>query len=436
MEEKREEQHIPEVVEIYERRLHQEVVEVYRQPGFLPGRRGASPRHGMAPVPAPILRSPPPAAPARRSRRGLRVFLLCCAAVVVLTICAVLLYSGQEASGERYWDDDRPQFWDLGDEEVHITPYTSNEGVEMPLSRTHGAELTAQEIYALVNPAVVTVMAYLDDSISVGTGIIFREDGYLLTNYHVVAGSDSCTIGLPQGGTLTAHYVGGDNGNDIAILKVNKTGLPTAEIGDSNALTVGDRVYAIGNPLGLELRGTFTDGMVSAINRDVDVQGRVMTLIQTNTALNEGNSGGPLINQYGQVVGINTIKMMSTHSNIEGLGFALPTAGIQRLVNDLLAYGEIQPEPLLGISVTQLADTLPDGSLGVTVLDVTAGSPAALAGVQVQDVIVAADGGPVSSSSDLLLARRQHHLGERMKLRLWRGGEYLTVTLELNQAAE
>jgi len=136
----------------------------------------------------------------------------------------------------------------------------------------------------------------------------------------------------------------GDEKNDLAVLKVDGTDLPAAQFGDSDLLVVGDPVYAIGNPLGVELRGTLTDGIVSAINRDVQVDGRTMTLIQTNAALNSGNSGGPLINQYGQVVGINVIKMSSRYSNVEGLGFAIPSASIQRIVNDLLTYGEVKPD--------------------------------------------------------------------------------------------
>ena len=154
-------------------------------------------------------------------------------------------------------------------------------------------------------------------------------------------------------------------------MKVELTGLPAATFGDSDRLAVGDRVYAIGNPLGVELRGTLTDGIVSAINRDVWVDGRTMTLIQTNAALNSGNSGGPLINAYGQVVGINTIKMSSSYSNIEGLGFAIPSASIRRLVNDLLTYGEVQPEPTFGVTVNQLGTWLEEDLRGIQVIDVT-----------------------------------------------------------------
>ena len=198
---------------------------------------------------------------------------------------------------------------------------------------------------------------------------------------------------------------------------------------------MGDRVYAIGNPLGVELRGTLTDGIVSAINRDVWVDGRTMTLIQTNAALNSGNSGGPLINAYGQVVGINTIKMSSSYSNIEGLGFAIPSASIRRLVNDLLTYGEVQPEPTFGVTVNQLGTWLEKDLRGIQVIDVTAGSAADLAGIRTGDFILSAAGTPVNSSQDLLRVRRGLYVGDQVTMEIWRDGQRLEVTLELNDAA-
>ena len=207
-------------------------------------------------------------------------------------------------------------------------------------------------------------------------------------------------------------------------------------MGDSDSLTVGDTVYAIGNPLGVELRGTLTDGIVSAINRDVEVQGRTMTLIQTNAALNEGNSGGPLINVYGQVVGVNTIKMMSFTSNVEGLGFALPMRSVQKMVNDILAYGEVLPEPRLGVTVYDLPKELPDGSRGVEVQDVSAGSAADIAGVKAGDVIVSAAGQSVSERHSLLSVRRQFRIGDDLPMTIWRDGEYLDVVLHLDEAFE
>ena len=199
---------------------------------------------------------------------------------------------------------------------------------------------------------------------------------------------------------------------------------------------VGDPVYAIGNPLGYELRGTLTDGIVSAINRDVQMSGRSMSLIQTNAALNSGNSGGPLINQYGQVVGINTIKMIGGYgdASVEGLGFAIPTATLGRLVNDLLTYGEVQPEPLLGISVMTLGTQLEENLWGAEVDSVTTGGAGDKAGIEAGDFIVSAGGIPVTGSNDVLRARRQYHIGDEMPMTLWRDGELIEVILQLENA--
>ena len=193
---------------------------------------------------------------------------------------------------------------------------------------------------------------------------------------------------------------------------------------------------AIGNPLGVELRGTLTDGIVSAINRDVQVDGRTMTLVQTNAALNSGNSGGPLINACGQVVGINTIKMSSDYSNVEGLGFAIPSASIRRLVNDLLTYGEVRPEPSFGVTVLQTGTRLEDDIWGLQVLEVTPGSAADLAGIREGDFVLAAGGRPVETSQELLRIRRQLYVGDQVTMEIWRDGERMEVTLTLNDPVE
>ena len=252
----------------------------------------------------------------------------------------------------------------------------------------------------------------------------------------MLEGAVDCTIYLDNGHSYAAKYVAGDANSDLAVLKMELNGMTAAEFGDSEALVVGDKVYAIGNPLGYELRGTMTDGIVSAINRDVEVDGRTMNLIQTNAALNTGNSGGPLINEYGQVVGINTIKMASTYSNnVEGLGFAIPSGTIRRLVNDLLDCGEIQPEPLLGVSVWEVGDSVGDGLWGVEVVEIVPGAPAEKAGVLLGDFILQAGGLDITTSRDLLRARQQYHVGDEMPMTVWRDGELVELVLALDQAA-
>ena len=360
-------------------------------------------------------------------------------------VCGVAL-AGALAVGGRLWEQRHSVdftdrfFWDFREDyndngredlEIKIPTWPVGDGPTFALFREHGATQTAQEVYKNVNPSVVTVIVGLDEkTAAVGTGVIFSPDGYFVTNYHVVQGGTECRAMLHSGHSYRAFYVAGDEQNDLAILKMDcSDALPAAQFGDSELLTVGDDVYAIGNPLGIEFRGTLTNGIISAIDRDVLVDGRTMSLIQTNAALNSGNSGGPLINQYGQVVGINVVKMSSRRSTVEGLGFAIPSASMERLVNDLLLYGESQPEPVIGISVDSFGTEVEPGLWGIGVLKVDPDSPAEKAGVQVGDYIIVADTETVSSSRDLLRARRRYHIGEAMPLTLWRDGQRVEVLI-------
>ena len=420
-----------EVVEVYQGSGPREVVETYISDAPLPGQKPLSAFQPGSGGP-----SGKPRARRRRGRRrraGLWI-ALACLILLMLGIAVTLLVQDLSRPANDSPDIPGYQDYDSGSGKVSIEAYPTGEDVKLEIAAGHGRALSAQEIYQQVNPSVVTVLVQLDGSAAVGTGVIFTSDGYILTNFHVVEDGTSCTVALSNTKTYNAKYVAGDKDNDIAVLKVEaQAPLPAAEIGDSDALVVGDAVYAIGNPLGVELRGTFTDGIVSAINRNVQVDGRTMTLIQTNAALNSGNSGGPLVNAYGQVVGINTIKMSSAYSSIEGLGFALPTSSIARMVNELIAFGEIQPEPELGITVQMRTEPLPDGAWGLTVYAVNPGSGAEQAGVQVGDVIVAAEGEAVFTSADLLRVRRPLSAGDTMTLRIWRDGSYQDIAVTLGE---
>lgn len=375
----------------------------------------------------------------KNRKRGLWIFLGCFAAVLLLAVSAKWIPWPREfprGGFEKYYRETEPDL--LSGDSITMPTWPVGQGVELEVTRTHGKALTAQKIYQQVNPSVVTVMVEVQNGMSVGTGVIFREDGYVVTNYHVVEGGKECLVVLDTGYSYEASYVAGDVTNDLAILKLDLDveEVPAAEFGDSDLLLVGDPVYAIGNPLGVELRGTLTDGIVSAINRDVEVDGRVLTLIQTNAALNTGNSGGPLINQYGQVVGINVIKMSSSYSNVEGLGFAIPSASMDRMVNDLLTWGELKPEPVLGIAVLQQATELKSGVFGLEVVEVSPYSAAAQAGIQVGDFVISADGEEVRTIQDLLRIRRHHYVGDTLPMVLWRDGEKMEVTLRLREAVE
>ena len=423
--ETRREERLPgEVVEVYRQPDPREVVETYVRP--LPG---------VSPAGSPAQKPPK-----KKRRRGLWIFLACLAGAALLTAAALAVrnYLLRETRDDFEWYYEEYDSAETA-EGVTIPAFPTGQGAELTVRREHGEAMTAQEIYRQVNPSVVTVMVQLDrdDRVSVGTGVIFTGDGYIITNYHVVEGGRDCVIALDTGYSYQAKYVAGDAKNDLAVLKVEtEEPLPAAEFGDSDLLTVGDKVYAIGNPLGVELRGTLTDGIVSAINRDVQVDGRTMTLIQTNAALNSGNSGGPLINEYGQVVGINVIKMSSSYSNVEGLGFAIPSATMDRLVNDLLRYGEVQPEPVLGITVMGLAEQVEADVWGLEVIEVTQGSAADEAGVRVGDYVVSAGGQETLTSQGLLRIRRQYYVGDTMPMTVWRDGELLEVTLELKKSVD
>ena len=297
--------------------------------------------------------------------------------------------------------------------------------------------LSLQEIYEKVIPSVASISCVQQGGTSSGTGIVMSKDGYVITNYHVIESAQQIFVLLSDENTYTATLVGGDEATDLAVLKVEATGLTPAEFGDSDALRVGDVVVAIGDPLGTELRGTMTDGIVSAINRDLNLSGRQMTLIQTNAALNSGNSGGPLINCYGQVIGINTMKMSSyssTSATVEGLGFAIPITAAKPILDELIQQGYVSGRPAIGIQgetlgiSTQLFFHMPSGVV-ITAVEET--SDAAAKGLQPDDVIVGLNDSAIDSLEDLVAAKNDLSAGDQVTLTIYRGGRYYEVKVTL-----
>lgn len=379
----------------------------------------------------PWLENLPKAAP-RGRKKGLAIFV----ALIALMLGVSAAYWGvfgvpERTSGGAYAGELSSK------KELTSIPVISGGDTRLIVQKEHGETLSAQEIYQKVNPAVVAVLAIQENgAAALGTGVIFTGDGFLLTNAHVIEGGQSCTILLSDDRRYEAKLVGYDEKRDVAVLKaIDAADLPTAEIGDSTQMVEGDKVYAIGNPLGLELRGTLTDGIVSAINRDVKVGGRTMTLIQTNAALNEGNSGGPLINEYGQVVGLNVVKMSAGAGEtvVEGLGFAVPSETVEYLSNQILKFGAPLPDTSLGITVYAIGEE--DGDVhGLMVYEVMDGSCADAAGLRAGDVILSADGEVTLKTADLLAVRRSHAPGETMVLTVLRGLDTITVTVILDGA--
>lgn len=393
------------------------------------------------PLPESARPAPPPV-PKRKRRLGLWIFLAVMGVVAAVVVVFALLNGQNRTADHDAADDSSEDASSIVDifslQQTTIPRYTAYDpSLKLEILADHGQELTAQEVYAKVNPATVLVVAQTGESASIGTGVIMREDGYVITNAHVISGGESCWVMLAGGWDYDAELVGFDADQDIAVLKlVDAEGLPTVEFGDSELAEVGDQVYAIGNPLGVELRGTMTEGIISAINRNVELEGRTLNVLQTTAALNNGNSGGPLINRYGQVIGINTLKMSGTgapdEATVEGLGFALPISSAYFVINDIIGSGKYHGTPVLGIMVSAMETD--NGDSLVMAISVLEGSSAEEAGVLPGDIILAVDGQPVETTAELMAIRRGHAVGDTMTLTLLRDGNSFDVDVVLRSS--
>ncbi len=267
-----------------------------------------------------------------------------------------------------------------------------------------------------------------------GSGIIISSDGYVITNSHVIEGATSVDVVLNSGEKHPAKLIGYDSKTDLAVLKIEATNLPAAELGKSSELKVGELAVAIGNPLGLEFQGSVTAGVISALNRTMEVDGRQYTLVQTDAAINPGNSGGPLVNRYGQVIGINTAKI--TKDDTEGMGFAIPIDVALPVIEELMQNGYVSGRPQIGVSLREISSAMSqyyDVPVGLYVVAVSTGSGAERAGIMVDDVIVKADGQIVTTMEELNDIRDTHKAGEVIKLTIVRGGNTMTLNVTLGE---
>ena len=268
-----------------------------------------------------------------------------------------------------------------------------------------------------------------------GSGVILTTDGYIVTNYHVVEGARQITVTLHDDSTYTATVVGSDQQSDIALLKIDATGLTPAVLGDSDNVQVGEVVIAVGNPMGT-LGGTVTDGIVSALNRDISVEGNEMTLMQTSAAISPGNSGGGLFNTNGELIGIVNAKY--SDEDAEGLGFAIPVNAMKTVVQDLLENGYVTGRPALGITVITVGDVQTAmqygvSSLGVYVNSVDEGSGAEAAGMKAGDRIVSIGTQLVESTDDVTNALKAYNVGDVVEVQVDRGRELITLQVTLGE---
>ena len=368
--------------------------------------------------------------PVKKNRIGLKV--------TALALCCALL--GGAVGGGVAWGVSNSS----GGTSVNVSGRTVS---QVSLKTVDGkTEMSDAEVYAANVNSVVSInvtgtsgynfFGQPVQSASSGSGFVLTSDGYIVTNYHVVENAETVKVTMYNGDEYDAQYVGGDEDYDIAVIKIEATDLPAVTLGNSENLNVGDHVLAIGNPLG-DLTFSMSGGMVSSVNRTINVDGTPFNMIQTDTSINPGNSGGPLLNSYGEVVGIVSAKYSSYGSSgesVEGLGFAIPINDVISMIQDIMTNGYVSNKAYLGATIGTLTSSMAqqyryDISQGAFVYSVEDGSPAAQAGLQLGDVITAIDGTEIASLDDLTAAKKNYVTGDTSTLTVYRQGETITVEL-------
>ena len=349
------------------------------------------------------------------------------------------------------WEDRMDRTEKAFSDQIHdlqqqINSVAGASGVVVGSAAHTGDALTPGQVYAYAVNSVVAISSTvvssngfygMQEGTATGSGFILTENGYVVTNYHVIEDATAVSVITHDGTEYTAAIVGADESNDVAVLKVEATGLPAVKLGSSDALVIGDMVVAIGNPLG-ELTSTQTVGYVSGKDRDVNTDNSIISMIQTDAAINSGNSGGPLFNMYGEVVGITTAKYSGTSgsgASIEGIGFAIPIDDVAGIISDLMDYGYVTGA-YMGISVSDTDESsaamfgLPTGAY---VVSVEPGYAAQRAGIQAKDIIVEVGGHEVTGITSLTRALRHFKAGDTTNVIVVRGGSRLELTITFDE---
>ena len=366
--------------------------------------------------------------PVKKNHVGLRI--------TALALCCALL-GGAVGGGVAYYAGNRP--WETS---VNVS---SRPATQVSVNTVDGKNaMSDAEVYAAGVNSVVSInvtgtsgtnfFGQAVQTASAGSGFILTKDGYIVTNYHVVKDGETVKVTLYSGDEYEAKYVGGDEDYDIAVIKVEAADLQPVTLGDSGSLNVGDHVLAIGNPLG-ELTFSMSGGMVSCVNRAINVDGTPFNMIQTDASINPGNSGGPLFNQYGEVVGIVSAKYSSTgNESVEGLGFAIPINDVFAMIQDIMTNGYVTNKPYLGVTAGTMTEQMAaqyryDITSGVFIYSVEEDSAADHAGLKMGDVITKVDDTAITSMEDLTVAKKQYSAGDTCTLTVYREGQETTVEL-------
>ena len=360
------------------------------------------------------------------------------AAMVALTVLNFGIFGGMYLLGR----SEGMTMSKVASKQELVRTMQGNSGVETAETANRGPELSTVDIAKQVGPAVVGITSVINGQMSIfgnpmqsnsqGSGIILSADGYIVTNNHVVSDSSAVKVTLNTGQEYEAKVIGMDAQTDLAVIKIEpKESLTVANLGDSSAIEVGERVVAIGNPMGLEFFGSVTQGIVSAVNRSISIDNRNMNLIQTDAAINSGNSGGALINAYGEVIGINSVKVTTT--GVEGMGFAIPISEASPIISDLLEFGYVKGRPIIGISTRDVDEYMSQAyswPQGVQVMSVGSESASA-AGLEQGDIIISVNGQAVKSGEELNKIKDQHKPGDVLTLEVYKYSTGLNTTVQV-----
>lgn len=386
-----------------------------------------------------------PEKPKKRISKGL------IALIAIVTVVAIFAFSGLAVTLFMFFKDLKPDSRAVLSDattsaqavltEADGSKHFSIEDASTLPDSGNRVALSTMEIAGHVGPATVSIIAEVSygsiygDSLyeSSGSGFIISSEGYIVTNNHVVAGAGEISVVIPGfSDPFTAELIGADAQTDIAVLKVESSEpFQFVTLGDSDSLQVGELAVAIGNPFG-ELAGTVTVGVISALDRELMIESAIYNLLQTDASINSGNSGGPLVNSYGEVIGVTNAKI----SGGEGIGFAIPINDVKNIIEELINLGYVSGRPVMGVVVVEVDELTAqqyDWPVGVYVREVAAGGPAEKAGIQIRDIITEINGEAVVSSQSVIDIRDQLDIGEEMEITVFRDGEILTLTLVLEE---